>query len=101
MSARLFSSPRHCSSLAAHSRCAVLRARPVVGDAPGCPVSTSEEKPMAAPNSKKVVIPNTMAEAGIAVFKSRPEIELAVFDNFVTPEDYQKFLKAQGAVHKI
>lgn len=54
---------------------------------------------MAAPNSKKVVIPNTMAEAGIAVFKSRPEIELAVFDNFVTPEDYQKFLKAQGAVH--
>ncbi|HRD76795.1 MAG TPA: 3-phosphoglycerate dehydrogenase, partial [Hyphomicrobiaceae bacterium] len=50
-------------------------------------------------NSKKVVVPNTMCKAGIEILRSRPEVTVVEFDNFVSSADFQKFLAAQGGVH--
>ncbi len=49
-------------------------------------------------NKKRVLYTDTMGKAGLAVLKKRDDIEAIPFSNFITPADYQAFLKKNAPV---
>ncbi|WP_374441628.1 hydroxyacid dehydrogenase [Stella sp.] len=54
-----------------------------------------------ATNKKKVLVPDTMGKAGLALLRAREDVEVATFPNFIKRPDFQALLRQHGAVNAV
>ena len=54
-----------------------------------------------ATNKKKVLVPDTMGQAGWALLRAREDVEAATFPNFIKRPDFQALLRQHGKVHAV
>ncbi|BBK30968.1 D-3-phosphoglycerate dehydrogenase [Stella humosa] len=54
-----------------------------------------------ATNKKKVMVPDTMGQAGWALLRARDDVEVATFPNFIKKADFLELLRASGKVHGV
>ena len=54
-----------------------------------------------ATNKKKVLVPDTMGQAGWNLLRARDDVEAGTFPNFISRPEFQALLRQQGKVHGV